>query len=31
MIEGIITLLMSVKLLRIAQRNHKARKVLREG
>ena len=31
MIEGIITLLMSVKLLRLAQRRHKARKVLREG
>ena len=31
MIEGIITLLMSVRLLRLAQRSHRARKALREG
>lgn len=31
MIEGIITLLMSVRLLRIAQKNHKIRKSAKEG
>lgn len=31
MIEGIITLLMSVRLLRIAQKNHKVRKAAKEG
>ena len=31
MIEGIITLLMSVRLLRIVQKNHKARKSVKEG
>ena len=30
MIEGIITLLMSVRLIRIAQRNHKSRKAWKE-
>ena len=31
MIEGIITLLMSVRLLRIAQKNHRVRKTAKEG
>ena len=31
MIEGIITLLMSVRLLRIAQKNHRVRKAAKEG